>query len=43
MVFGNWYKSDLHPYLQSVPDLEKQKPLRNEDDVIEFYSKKDNG
>ena len=42
-VFAQGNMPDLHPYLKSRPDFDKQKPLKSEDDVVEFYSKKDNG
>lgn len=41
-VFGNGSPSDKHPYLKARYDLDN-KPLKNEKDVEEFYSKKDNG
>ena len=41
-VFANGVKG-LHPYLKSRFDFEDQKPLKNEDEVIEFYTRKDTG
>jgi len=35
-VFGDSGSYGLHPYLKSKPDFEKQKPLKSEDDVIDF-------
>ncbi len=42
-VFGSGYPSDKHPYLKAKYDSVEQKPLKTEQDVIDFYSKKDNG
>ena len=39
-VFNNGIKSNLHPYLRAKYET-TNKPLKNEDDVIEFYSSKE--
>ena len=39
-VFNNGIKSNLHPYLKAKYET-TDKPLKNEDDVIEFYSSKE--
>ena len=39
-VFNNGIKSNLHPYLKAKYET-TNKPLKNEDDVIEFYSSKE--
>ena len=41
-VFGDGTYSAKHPYLKARYDLDN-KPLKDEKDVEEFYSKKDNG
>lgn len=42
-VFGNGQPSDKHPYLKAKYDKIGQTPLKTEKEVIDFYSKKDNG
>ena len=42
-VFNNGEKSDLHPYLKARPDFENQDFLKNENDVVKFYSQNGNG
>ncbi len=42
-VFGSGIPSNSHPYLKARFDKPGQKPLKTEQDVIDFYSRKDNG
>lgn len=42
-VFGSAMPSNNHPYLKASYDKQGQKPLKDEQDVINFYSRKDNG
>lgn len=42
-VFGDGTQSQKYPYLKSVSDFKNQDAIKNEKDVVEFLSKKDNG
>lgn len=42
-VFGSGIPSNNHPYLKARYDKAGQKPLKDESDVVDFYSRKDNG
>lgn len=42
-VFGSGTPTNAHPYLKARYDKKGQKPLKDDSDVVDFYSKKDNG
>lgn len=42
-VFSDGFNKGLHPYLKSVTDNEKQKPIKDDEDLEKFLSKEDSG
>lgn len=42
-VFNNGVKSNFHPYLKARADIQGQKPLKSEAEVVKFYSSNTTG